>query len=72
MITIGRLAEKYGVLPHVVRDDADSYDFMIYDVLATYDNYMQQKNSGKLIDGNLYGYTTEELMKIKEKGKNGQ
>jgi hypothetical protein len=71
MITIGRLAEKYGVLPHVVRDDADSYDFMIYDVLATYDQYMEQKKSGKLIDGKLYGLTTEEMMRLKDLGKNG-
>lgn len=69
MITIGRMAEKFSKFPHEVEQNANTYDFMIMDVLATYDNYQQQKSSGKLIDASVYGYTTDELMKIRNKAK---
>jgi len=71
MITIGRIAEKYGMLPSMVAEHATTYDLMITDVLATFDNYQQQKSSGKLMDASIYGYTTEELMKLKDLGKSG-
>jgi hypothetical protein len=67
MITIGRMAEKYGMLPSMVAQYATTYDLMITDVLATYDNYQQQKASGKLVDASVYGYTTEDLIKLKAK-----
>ena len=70
MITIGRMAEKYHMLPHQIEQNATTYDFMIMDVLATYDNYQQQKSSGK-IDPKAYNYNTEQLIKIMGK-KNGK
>lgn len=70
MLIVGRMAEKYGVLPHLIEQNATTYDFMIMDVLATYDNYQQQKSKGGLMDASVYGYTQEELLKIKNKGKN--
>lgn len=69
MITIGRMAEKYGMLPHQVEQNATTYDLMIMDVLATFDNYQQQKSSGKLMDASVYGYTEEDLMKMLNKAK---
>lgn len=70
MLTVGRLAERYHLLPHEVAERGTSFDLMITDVLATYDKYQQSKQGNKLPDANVYGYTTEELMKIKDKGKN--
>lgn len=70
MVTIGRMAEKYGKLPHEIEQHATTYDFMILDVLATYDNYQQQKAKGGLMDASVYGYTQEELLKLKDRGKN--
>lgn len=67
---IGRMAEKYGKLPHEVEQNATTYDIMIMDVLSTYDNYQQQKASGKLIDASVYGLNQEDLKKIMEKSEN--
>lgn len=69
MITIGRLAEKYGVLPHYVEQNATTYDFMISDVLATYENFMQAKSQKGTIDPKFYNLSTEQLMEMKNKIK---
>lgn len=69
MITIGRMAEKYGMLPNQVAIHATTYDLMITDVLATYDNYQQQKSSGKLMDASVYGLTEEDMMKMVQRAK---
>lgn len=69
MITIGRMAEKYGMLPHQVEQNATSYDLMIMDVLATYDNYQQQKSSGKLMDASVYGLKEEEMLEMVKRAK---
>ena len=70
MIMIGRMAEKYGKLPHEVEEHATTYDIMIMDVLSTYENYQQQKSTGKLIDANVYGLNQEDLTAIMEKSEN--
>jgi hypothetical protein len=72
MIMIGRMAEKYSMLPHQVEQQATTYDIMILDVVNTYDNYQQQKASGKLIDANTYGLTHDDLKTIMEKSDNVQ
>lgn len=70
MITIGRMAEKYHMLPHEVEQNATTFDFMIMDVLATYDNYQLQKNkNGGTPDPKSYNLTPEQLLAIKNKGK---
>lgn len=69
MVTIGRMAEKYGMLPSEVEQRATTYDLMITDVLATYDNYQQQKSTGKLMDASVYGLTEEEMMKMVQRAK---
>ena len=49
MIIIGRMAEKYHMLPHEVADRATTYDMIIQDVLHTYDEYqVKQRNGGDL------------------------
>lgn len=71
MINIGRMAEKYGMLPHQVEQSATTYDLMITDVLATYDKYEQAKAKGGTIDPSIYQFKQEELqaMLAKNKGK---
>jgi hypothetical protein len=69
MITIGRMAEKYHMLPSQVEANATTYDFMITDVLAAYDKYQQAKAKGGTLDPSVYKLTTEQLLKIKNKNK---
>jgi len=68
MITIGRMAEKYGMLPSQVEQSATTYDLMVSDVLATYDNFQQQKANGK-VDPTVYQFTDEELKLMMEKAR---
>lgn len=68
MITIGRMAEKFHLLPHEVEARATTYDFMIMDVLATYDRYQSSK-SGGLPDASVYSYTQDELKAMMEKSR---
>lgn len=67
MISVGRMAEKYGMLPSEVVAKANTYDLMITDVVATYDNYQQAKASGKPLDNSVYRMTDDDLIKIAEK-----
>lgn len=70
MITIGRMAEKYHMLPHVVEEHATTYDFMILDVLATYDKYQIEKTkTGGVANPKSYNLSQEQLLKIMNKGK---
>lgn len=70
MITIGRMAEKYHMLPSQVEQHATTYDFMITDVLATYEQYLAAKNNKKgIVDPKIYNLSTEQLLKIKDSGK---
>lgn len=68
MIMIGRMAEKYGVLPSEVLARATTYDLMITDALATYDAYQQQKAEGN-VDPSLYKLNDDEMLKILEKAR---
>lgn len=68
---IGRMAKEYGMLPSMVAQNATTFDIMISDVLASYDNYNQQKTTGK-IDPKVYGFSQDELQALLEKSKNGQ
>jgi len=70
MVTIGRMAEKYGRLPHQVEQDATTYDIMISDVLATMDRYESQKKTGKPMSPDVYKYNQDELSAMMEKAKN--
>lgn len=66
MITVGRMAREYHMLPSDIVQRASTYDMMIMDVLATYENYAQQKATGK-VDPSVFSYTTQELQQIMEK-----
>lgn len=43
MIAVGRMAERFHLLPHEVDQRATTYDLMIVDVLASYDKFQQNK-----------------------------
>jgi len=64
MIVIGRMAEKFGMLPHQVEQTATTYDYMIMDVLATYDEYQQAKSKSKTLDPSIYKLKQEELQQL--------
>ncbi len=66
---IGRMAEKYHMLPSEVEANATTYDFMITDVLATYENYQAAKAKGGTLDPKVYNLSTEQLLAIKNKTK---
>jgi hypothetical protein len=63
---IGRMAEKYHMLPHEVEQRATSYDYMVLDVVNTYDKYLESKSKG-LPDPSVYNYSQEELQKMVSK-----
>lgn len=68
MITIGRMAEKYHMLPSQVEANATTYDFMITDVLAAYDQYQLAKTKGGGVpDPKMYKLSQEQLLAIKNK-----
>jgi len=71
MITIGRMAEKYGMLPHQVEQHATTYDFMITDVLAAYDSYQMEKQraKGTAPRPDAYKLSQDQLQTILQKGK---
>jgi hypothetical protein len=47
MINIGMVAKQYGQLPSTVRELGTTYDLMIYDVMMSWEQYQQEKASGK-------------------------
>lgn len=69
MITVGRMAEKYHMLPSQVEQQATTYDIMIDDVLATWDNYSRAKASGKPMGNDVYRYSPEELKEMLRKNR---
>lgn len=66
---IGRMAKEYGMLPSMVEQQATTFDIMVSDMLATYENYQQQKANGK-IDPKIYGFSQNELESMMEQTKN--
>lgn len=61
------MAKMYGMLPSEIIQRATTYDLMVTDILATYENYEYEKASGK-VDYNKV-YKEEDLMKLLEKSK---
>lgn len=72
MIMVGRMAEKYGMLPSQIEQQATTYDIMINDVLATWENFQQQKHSGKPLSPELYNFTQDELQDMLRKNNGDQ
>ena len=66
MITVGKLAKLYGMLPSEVALKATTYDLMITDILASYEQYEYNKAMGKPTEIGEDDYTEDELTKIME------
>jgi hypothetical protein len=50
MITIGNIAKQYGLLPSQVAEHATSYDIMIADVYATWENHRRDPSANENYD----------------------
>lgn len=68
MITIGALAKTYHLLPSEVLARATTFDIMVMDVMATWEDYHQKKADGSYVPD----VSEEELLKILEESKNGR
>jgi hypothetical protein len=66
MINIGMIAKQYGQLPSTVRESGTTYDLMIYDVMMSWEQYQQEKASGKTPTPQL---SQEEMMAALERVK---
>ena len=69
MITVGRMAEKYGMLPHQVEQQATTYDLMVQDVLQAYDDHMEVKQKGGLASVESLNLSEDDMTKILEKSR---
>ena len=69
MITIGRMAERFHMLPSQVEQHATTYDFMIVDVLAAYDRFQVSKTKNKIPSADAYNLSQDQLLKIIGKNK---
>jgi hypothetical protein len=63
---VGRLAKQYGMLPSEVIQRATTFDLMVTDVLATYDEYIMHKSSGTIMPQDD-AFSVDELYEIMEK-----
>lgn len=68
MLNVGVIAKTYGMLPSQVINNATTYDLMIADVMSSWEEYQYNKAMGK---NPVPTYTTEELVDIFNKGKQG-
>lgn len=66
MITIGRLAKQYGLLPSDVASRATTFDLMVTDVLASYETYEYYKSQGKTMPQEDQ-FSENELLEMLEK-----
>ena len=63
------MAKLYGMLPSEVATRATTYDLMVTDILATYEQYEYNKATGKLTEVGESDYTSDELMQMMEKAR---
>lgn len=68
MITIGALAKTYHLLPSEVAARATTFDIMVMDVMATWEDYQQKKADGSYVPK----LSQDELLQILEENKNGR
>jgi hypothetical protein len=72
MLNIGHIAKSYGVLPHMVLANANTYDLMIADVMSSWEEYQYNKAMGKNPVPNLTQDELKALMnKVKKHDSNG-
>jgi hypothetical protein len=62
MISIGHIAKTYGILPSEVVSRATTFDIMITDVYATWENYQSNPNA-------MTNFSQEQLAEIVKRGR---
>jgi hypothetical protein len=65
---IDGLAKRYGKLPSEIMRDANTFDLYIIDAAMTFEQYHHKKAMNKGQEP-IDNYTTEDLLKIYNKGK---
>ena len=65
---MGRLAKTYGMLPSEVAARATTFDLMVTDALATYEEYEYYKSQGKVMPQEN-AFSEDELLAIMEQAK---
>ncbi len=65
---IDGLAKRYGKLPSEILREANTFDLYIIDAAMTYEQYHHKKAMNKGQEP-IDNYTTEDLLKIYNKGK---
>lgn len=65
---IDGLAKRYGKLPSEILRDANTFDLYIIDAALTYEQYHHKKAMNKGQEP-IDHYTTDDLLKIYNKGK---
>ena len=70
IMQIDGLAKRYGKLPSEILRDGNTFDLFIIDAALTYEQYHHKKAMNKGQEP-IENYTTEDLLKIYNKGKQG-
>lgn len=68
IMQIDGLAKRYGKLPSEILREANTFDLYIIDAALTFEQYHHKKAMNKGQDP-IDHYTTEDLLKIQQKGK---
>lgn len=61
------MADRYGILPSKLLQEADTFDLMVMDVALTYRHYKESKNPNTPTDDTVYDQ--EDLLKKLEKAR---
>ena len=67
LLLLDAMAERYGILPSKLLQEADTFDLMVMDVALTYRQYKEGKRSNQPIDQSVYN--EEDLLEKLEKYK---
>lgn len=77
VLVLDGMAKRYGCLPSQILSTADSFDYYIFDVALSWNNYQQkkahEKAGGKKEIKKVDRVTLEEMMKrVRENGNVGE
>ena len=67
LLLLDAMAERYGILPSKLLQEADTFDLMVMDVALTYRQYKEGRQSNQPIDQSVYN--EEDLLEKLEKYK---
>lgn len=60
ILTLDRMAERYGMLPSQVMNHGSTFDLYVMDAALSYDNYHQKKSQGDVAQS----YSVDELQEM--------